>query len=147
VIAFNPIKDALQIYVDRRLGHAKAAAALDQFSAEVDAVVSVMDLRRVACRLVDQAVAAFDARGAALYFEPFDGGEPLYCRGQLNGDPRIEVPLRHEGAQLGRLVLGARRGGAAYTRHDHDALQRSADSVGEALDLATQLGHRPFSTH
>jgi len=57
----------------------------------------------------------------------------------------IEVLLRHESWQLGRLVLGSRRGDAAYTQHDRDSLQRSADSVGEALALAEHLGHRPSS--
>jgi hypothetical protein len=139
--AFNPIKDWLQRMVNRRLGRATASAALDQFSARVDGVVSVLDVRRIACQLVDEAVAAFDARGAALYMGSADGSDPFYGLGHLDGGAAVEVGLHHDGVQFGRLVLGTRRGDAAYTKHDVESLQRSADSVGEALALADHLGH------
>lgn len=143
VVAFSPVKDALQRRVDRRLGGATASAALDRFSADVEAVVSVLDVRRVACRLVDQAVIAFNADGAELYLHPSDG--PLYCHGHVNGGASIEVQLRHEGQRLGRLVVGRRRGDIAYSKHDREALQRSADTVGEALALAAHFGHQPLT--
>jgi len=143
VVAFGPVKDALQRRVDRRLGRAWASDALDSFSAGVDAVVSVLDVHRIACRLVDQAVLAFDAYGAELYLRSADGS--LYCRGEMHGEVSIEVVLRHEGTDFGRLVMGRRRGDAAYTRRDREALQRSADSVGEALALAAHFGHQPMT--
>jgi two-component system, NarL family, sensor kinase len=143
--ASSPVKDWLQRKVDRRLGGVTAAAALEKFSADVDAVVSVLDVHRVACQLVDQAVVALNARGAALYLDPRETTNPLYSRGHLNGEPVLEVPLRHEGTQFGRLALGGRRGDITYTKHDRDALQRSADSVGEALALAAHFGHRPLA--
>src|SRR5262249_62274183 len=94
VVAFSPMKDWLQRKVDARVGKVSARAALDQFRSDVDAVVSVMDVQRVACRFLDRAVLAFDARGAALYL---DSHEAVYTWGRLNGDPCIEVPLRHDG--------------------------------------------------
>lgn len=139
VAAFGPVKDALQRRVDRRLGGVRASAALDRFSHDVDAVVSVLDVHRVACSLVDQAVVAFDAHGAALYLESIDA---VYSRGNLNGNGSLEVPLRHDGRQLGRLVLAERRGHVTFSNRDREALQRSADTVGEALALATRLGHQ-----
>lgn len=142
VMAFGPVKDALQRRVDRRLGGARSFAALERFSAEVDSVVSVLDVHRIACRLVDQAVLAFDAYGGELFLR---GESPTYCLGHLNGDASIEVELRHDGKRFGRLVLGRRRGDAAYSRHDRDALQRSADSVGEALAIAAHFGHQPLT--
>lgn len=144
VVAFSPVKDTLQRRVDRRLARVSPTALLDKFREDVDAVVSVMDVHRVACRLVDQAVVAFNARGAALYLLPDDATKPVYTRGHLNGGVVVEVPLRHEGRMLGRLALGGRRGDVSYSTHDRDALQRSADSVGEALALAEHLGHRPL---
>lgn len=141
VAAFGPVKDALQRRVDRRLGGVKASAALDRFSEDVDAVVSVLDVHRVACRLVDQAVVAFDAHWAALYIESVDA---VYSRGTVNGDASIEVPIRHDGRQLGRLVLAERRGHVTFSHRDREALQRSADTVGEALALANRLGHGRF---
>jgi len=144
VVAFSPAKDWLQKQVDRRVGRRSPGLVLDQFRSNVDAVVSVMDVHRVACRLLDEAVLAFDARGAALYLQPANAADPLYTHGHLNGDAVIEVLLRHEGTEFGRLMLGSRRGDAAYTNHDRETLQKSADSVGEALALAAHFGHRPL---
>jgi hypothetical protein len=140
---FNPIKDWLQRVVNRRLGGATSSSALDQFSARVEAVVSVMDVRTVACQLVDQAVVAYEARGAALYLTREGAPDPFYSRGRLDGDSAVEVALRHEGRQLGRLALSGRRGGVIYTKRDVASLQRSADAVGKAVALATQLGQQP----
>lgn len=144
VIASAPVKDWLQRQVDRRIGRRSPSAVLEQFRADVDAVVSVIDVNRVACRLLDEAVFAFDARGAALYLQPSDH-TPVYSLGRLNGETAMEVPLRHEGRELGRLKLGSRRGDLSYTTHDRATLQRSADVVGEALALAQHLGHRPLT--
>ncbi len=108
--------------------------------------VHTAEYAAIACRLVDQAGAAFDARGAALYLRSIGAHDPFYRRGYLNGDPLIEVQLRHEGTQFGRLLLGAGRGDAKYTKLDRDALQRSAESVSHALALAGHFGHRPLSS-
>ncbi len=144
VVGFSPLKDWLQHQVDRRLGGSNPTRALDQFSSRVDAVVSVLDVDRIACGLLDEAVSAFNVRGGALYLQSGTSASPTYSLGDLNGEGVIEVALRHEGRQFGRLVLGSRRGGVAYTVQDRDALQRSADSVGEALALAEHLGLRPL---
>jgi hypothetical protein len=141
VAAFGPVKDLLQRQVDHRLGGATASAAMDRFRAEVDAIVSVMDADRLARRLVDEALAGFGARGAALYLDS-SATAPLYRRGRLNGGATIEVDLRHDGEQLGRLVLGSRRGDLAYTEHDRDTLQAAADAVGEAMALARHFAQR-----
>lgn len=144
VIASSPIKDWLQRQVDRRIAHRSPSSVLAEFRADVDSVVSVIDVHRVARRLLDEAFTAFDARGAALYLES-DGSSALYSRGRTDGDAVLEIPLRHDGRALGRLVMGSRRGDIAYTQSDRDALQRSADSVGEALALAVHLGHGPLA--
>jgi hypothetical protein len=134
--AFSPVKDWLQRFVGRRERRATTPAALDRFSAEVDSVLSIMDIRRVACRFVDQAVLAFDAAGADLYVDAVDATTPFYSRGQIDGDAVLEVVLRHDERQMGRLVLGGKRRGGPYSQHDREALQKSANSVGEALALA-----------
>ena len=144
VVAALPVKDWLQHQADRRIRHASPASVLDQFRSDVEAVVSVMDVERVARRLLDQAIEAFDARGAALYLDG-EGTKPAYTRGHLNGEAEVEVTLAYEERQFGRLVLGTRRGDIAYTAHDRAALQKSADSVGEAFALASHLGFRPLS--
>ena len=143
VVAFSPVKDWLQHQVDRRIRHASPATVLDGFRGDVEAVVSVLDVDRVARRLLDQAIEAFDARSAALYLDP--NANPRYERGHVNGHAEVEVDIRSGDTRFGRLVLGARRGNIEYTARDVALLQRSADSVGEALALAAHLGFRPLS--
>ena len=145
VVASSPVKDWLQRQVDRRVSHRSPAAVLDEFRADVESVVSVIDVNKVARRLLDQAVIAFDARAAALYLTSDRGSDPVYSHGRMNGEDAIEVRLRHEGQDLGRLVLGGRRGQIGYSAADLSLLQRSADSVSEALVLAAHLGHRPLT--
>lgn len=145
VIAASPVKDWLQHQVDRRVRHGSPSAMLDRFRSDVDAVVSVIDVHRVARRLLDQSIEAFDARGAAVYLDSHDDSKPLYSRGYLNGEIALEVALRYGGTQYGRLVLAQRRGDIEYTAHDRAVLQRSADSVGEALALAAHLGFKPLA--
>ena len=145
VIAASPVKDWLQHQVDRRVRHGSPAAMLDRFRSDVDAVVSVIDVHRVARRLLDQAIEAFDARGAAVYLDSNDASKPLYWQGYMNGEMEVDVALRYDGAQYGRLVLARRRGDVEYTAHDREVLQQSADSVGEALALAAHLGFKPLA--
>jgi hypothetical protein len=134
--AFSPVKDWLQRVVNRRLGGATSSAALDQFSARVEAVVAVMDMHSIASQLVDQAASAFAARGASVFLSAGNSPGPFYSCDRLDGDAAVEVDLRHDGRQVGRLLLGSRRGGVAYTKRDLASLQRSADAVGKALALA-----------
>ena len=143
VVAASPVKDWLQHQVDRRIPHRSPSAVLEEFRGEVEAVVTVIDVDRLARRLIDEAVTAFDARSAALYVDG-DGDSPLHSYGRFKDDRVLEVQLRHDGRSLGRLVMGSRRGDIEYTEADRKVLQRSADSVGEALALADHLGHGPF---
>ena len=145
VIAASPVKDWLQHQVDRRVRHGSPSAMLDRFRSDVDAVVSVIDVHRVARRLLDQAIEAFDARGAAVYLDSNDESKPLYSRGYVNGEIEVDVALRYGGTRYGRLVLARRRGDIEYTEHDRAVLQQSADSVGEALALAAHLGFKPLA--
>jgi hypothetical protein len=141
----SPVKEWLQHQVDRRVRHASPASVLDQFRSNVDAVVSVIDVNRITRRLLDQAVEAFDARGAAVYLHSHDASTPLYSRGRINGDFELEISLQYDHTDYGRLVLARRRGDAEYTASDRAALQKSADSVGEALALAAQLGFKSLA--
>jgi hypothetical protein len=144
VVAASPLRDWLQHQVDRRVRHGSPSAVLDRFRSDVDAVVSVIDVHRVVRRLLDESIEAFDARGAAVYLDSNDASKPLYSRGYVNGEIEVDVALRYDGTQYGRLVLARRRGDIGYTAHDRAMLQASADSVGEALALAAQLGFKPL---
>ncbi|HET7337992.1 MAG TPA: hypothetical protein VFK22_00470 [Candidatus Dormibacteraeota bacterium] len=145
VAAASPVREWLQHQVDRRVPHASPASVLDQFRSDVDAVVSVIDVNRIARRLLDQAIEAFDAQGAAVYLHSHGESDPLYSRGSVDGEVEVEVALTYGGTKYGRLLLARRRGDAGYTANDRVALQKSADSVGEALALAALLGFKPLS--
>lgn len=142
VIGFTPVKNWLQGWVDAHVGRQGSAAAMDAFSSEVASIVSVIDAGMVARRLVDQSASAFGAAGAAIYLRSA-GPSPAYARGSLDGDGCVEIPLPARGRTLGRLVVGRRPGGATYTVRDREALQRSADSVAQALLVAERLGLTP----
>ncbi len=142
-IAFGPVKDWLQRQVDHRVGHANPEQLLEEFRARVDAVVTVIDVDRVVRTLVDRSVVAFDARGGSLYLASSGDSDPVYTRGQVNGQSGLEVVLRQDAQLIGRLVMGERRGDLDYSERDRLALQRSADSVAEALALAAELGRVP----
>ena len=143
-VAFGPIRDWLQRQVDRRVGRGNAAQLLDQFRSSVEAVVAVIDVDRVLHRLLDQAISAFNARGAELYLA--SAAKPFYTRGEVNSAGGLEVTMRHGGRDVGRLVMGSRRGGADYSERDRLALQSTADAVAEAIDMAERMGHPPGRT-
>jgi GAF domain-containing protein len=46
------------------------------------------------------------------------------------------VPLQADGAQVGVLLLGARRDGNEYSAQDRETLQQTADIVSDAIALA-----------
>jgi hypothetical protein len=138
------LRDWLQRQVDRRVRHGSPSAMLDRFRSDVDAVVSVIDAHRVARRLLDQSIEAFDAREAAVYLDSNDESKPLYSRGHVNGEIEVDMALRYDGTRYGRLVLARRPGDIEYTAHDRAMLQQSADAVGEALALAAHLGFKPL---
>ena len=85
---------------------------------------------------MDEATAAFDARGAALYLDSSASSSPVYSRGDMEHTPQVEVLLRHDGHDFGRLALAGRRGDVAYSESDRLALESSAASVAAALALA-----------
>ncbi len=138
--AFTPLQKWVERLVERRLGGRDAAARLEELTASVEAVTRVIDPHQVARRLVDDAVAGFEAVGGALYLDHYDHSNPFHTRGRLDGSV-LEVTVRHAERNLGRLLLGHRRSNRPYSEHDRAAIQRSADALGEALAVGHDLGH------
>jgi hypothetical protein len=138
--AFTPLQKWVEGVVESTLGGRDAATRLEELSASVEAVTRVIDPHQVARRLLDDAVAGFDAVGGALYLDHHDHANPFHARGHLDGSV-LEVAVRHEERSLGRLLLGHRRGNRPYSDHDRAAIQRSADALGEALAVGHDLGH------
>lgn len=139
--AFTPVQKWIDKVIERRFGPRDAAARVHEISAGMQSVVRIIDPHRVAHWLVDQLVEAFGAEGGALYLHAHDRVRPFHSAGRLAGKSAIEVAVRHDQRDLGRLVLGRRRGGVEYSRQEVEALRAAAESLAEALVLASQLGH------
>ena len=138
---FTPVQKWVEHVVEKRLGGRGPAEKLEVLTASVEAVTRVIDPHQVARRLVDDAVAAFEAVGGAIYLNGYDHSRPFHASGQVGADHALEVVIRHAERNLGRLLLGHRRGHVPYSEHDRAVIQRSADALGEALAVGHELGH------
>ncbi|HEX7263229.1 MAG TPA: hypothetical protein VF383_03525 [Candidatus Dormibacteraeota bacterium] len=139
---FTPVQKWVEGLVERRLGGRGPVERLEALTASVEAVTRVIDPHQVARRLVDDAVAAFEAVGGALYLDGYDSAQPFHKCGELGAAGHaLEVAVRHAERNLGRLLLGHRRGHMPYSEHDRAVIQKSADALGEALAVGHELGH------
>lgn len=139
--AFTPIQKSAESMVERRFRRGDVAARLLSVSASAESVVRVIEPHRFAQWLVDESVMAFEAEGGKLYLYPYHRSNPFHSRGTIETGPSLEIQIHHGDEELGRLVLGRRRGGITYSRRDVDALKRSGAALGTALALANDLGH------
>lgn len=144
--AFTPIQKWIDAVVERRFGGGDVAGRVDRMSSSVHSVVRVIDPHRVARWLLDELVEAFDSEGGALYLRDHDASRPFHARGRYVGTEAVEVAIRHDGTELGRLVLGRRRGGVDYSHRDLEALNAAAGSLAEAIVVASALGHLALPT-
>jgi hypothetical protein len=134
VAAFTPIKDRLQALVDRGFKESSdPAKKLKAFRDQVQSRMFVVDPEQITCRLVEQAVVAFEARSGAVYLGASAPAPPFYTFGEWDGDDKLSVPLENNGLRLGLVALGARRHGAVYTSQDRELLQQVASVVAMAI--------------
>jgi hypothetical protein len=138
---FTPAQKWVERLVEQRLGGRGPAEKLEALTASVEAVTRVIDPHQVARRLVDDAVAAFQAVGGSLYLDSYDHSQPFHSNGQLGAEHALEVAVRHAERNLGKLLLGHRRGHVPYSEHDRAVIQRSAEALGEALAVGHEFGH------
>ena len=59
--------------------------------------------------------------------------------GAWEGEVRLHVPLQHDGVEVGRLELGARKKGQDYADAERAALNRSAAHIARVLALIQGL--------
>jgi hypothetical protein len=140
VAAFDPLKTGLQHLVDRRFKEAHdSVKEIDQFGEEVQAVVEVLDAEQLSRRFLEKAVRALNATGGTVYVQR-NGGAPLVQHaGVRDGEVRLRVPLQHEGMEVGRLELGARKNGQDYADAERDSLQMNAERIARALAVIQGL--------
>jgi two-component system NarL family sensor kinase len=135
VAAFTPIKDRLQALTDKRFKHAPdPAIKLNALKEQVRTRMSALDIAPITRRLLDEAVAAFDATGGAVYLETDGTLKLIQTAGEWKDEARLSVPLETNGARLGQIALGARRNASGYTVKDCEVLQSIAQVVAQALE-------------
>jgi hypothetical protein len=136
VAAFDPLKNALQHVVERRFKEARdPVQEINQFGAEVRAVVQILDAEQLAHRFLEKAVRAFGATGGAVYVQRKDDVLLVRHVGAWDCEVRLRVPLQHEGVEVGRLELCARKNGLEYADAERAALQTNAECIAHALAI------------
>jgi hypothetical protein len=136
---FTPVRDGLQRTVGRYVSPSNPRTLLQRLEDSVNSVIAVLDGQTIARRLLTEATAGYGARFGALYLDQ-QGSERLVHQVGSAGDVAgVEIAIRLDENVLGRLVLGERRGGVAYSHVDIEALQRSADAIARALVIAYRL--------
>jgi hypothetical protein len=132
---FTPIKNGVQALVDRRFKEAPdAAGKLKELVKQLDGSVWQVNREVVTRRLLDEAVAAFEAEGGAIYLRSNGVDELVHTAGEWEeSEASARVPLEYEGETLGILKLGQRREQESYSRRDYKVLEEAASAVASAL--------------
>jgi hypothetical protein len=133
---FTPVKNALQTRVDKRFKDVpNPTKSLQAFDEQVRSVVQVLNRGQAATRLLEEATAAFDAVGGAVYLGQKGHMRLVQHTPDWTGEARLVSPLRSEGTRLGMLALGARRGGQHYTEKDMQVLEGVIEKVSRAARI------------
>lgn len=133
----SPIKDRLQSLIDKRRAEAPSGARkLEALSRQVQARLSPVYPLQATQRLLRDAVAEFDAKGGAVYWQPAGVAAPIHTLGDWDGHPQATVELvGADGARpLGALALAERRSGLAYTDDDLALLRQTGSIVADAIE-------------
>lgn len=134
VIAWEPIKDAIQKRVDKLIKRLpNPEKNLDAFIERVQTRVYPAELLPLTRNLLEEAVQGFQAQGGAVFL---DGSTtPTHAARGWDGRGVVSIPIGGDepGAHLGTLVLGARRDGQAYSKRERALLGRAAQVVAQAV--------------
>jgi hypothetical protein len=98
-----------------------------------------MDSHQITRRLLDEAVRSFKAESGAVFLHHDGNVELAQTFGDWKNKPALDIPLQKNGTMFGTLSLGARRDGIAYSPHDREMLQQTADTVADALAVADHI--------
>lgn len=137
VAAFTPLKDRLQALVDKRFkDSADAAKKLKVFADQVQARVSPLSPAQITRRLLDEAVAAFDASGGAAFLAKGDELKLISSVGEWKGEACLSAPIQssEEGRKFGVISLSARKNGEDYDDPDCETLSQTVQVVARALE-------------
>lgn len=136
VAIFDPIKGWLQRIVDARFKDVpNPEGQWRAYDEQVRAFVQMIDGPASARRLLEEAVAVFDANAGAVYLQKAGAMQLVHALGPALTEPELLIPLEYERNQLGSLALGPRRNGRPYDKHDREVLQQTANAVASSIAL------------
>ncbi len=133
--AFTPVKGGLESVAMRRIARRDPVVAMRRRVDAIESVLTVVDTRRLAQQVLDDAVALFGAEGARLYLASGTRERVIHARGRVDA-PAAVVSLSANGRVVGRLELGSRRGNTAYSHRELAALRTLGEALGEVFELA-----------
>ena len=133
----TPVRTFIQALVDRKLKQVHdPAKELRAFTANVASVYVSIDEERIARKLLDSAVFAFDAVGGSVHLTRAEGLEPVATVGTVPSGDATSIQLVAAGREVGRLAMGHRRDGKAYSEADIAFLNEAATTVAQMIASA-----------
>jgi hypothetical protein len=135
VAAVEPVKQGIQNIADRRLKDTTDPQGdLARFRVRVEKRLSAVRTGQLLRRFADEAVAAFQAEGGAVYRMENNQLARVYVCGTPPEPPPMIVPVRANGAPIGSIALGWRRDERPYSKQDQAWLEETAAVVGTAIE-------------
>jgi hypothetical protein len=109
---------------------------LQAFGVDVQSRLFAVDAHEITRRLLEEATTAFETKGGAVFLASTGDAQPAHVTRHWDGQARLSIPLQRaaDAAQLGVVVLGARRHEAEYTEHDRSILQQTVQMVALAIE-------------
>ena len=139
VAAFDPIKGRIQKIVDARFKEvSNPVERWKGYGEQVRTFVQMNDEIASVRRLLEEAVAVFDARAGAVYLQHSGKVRLVHSIGELGDVADTTIPLEHDGRRIGQLELGARRTGRPYDARDRELLAQNANAVAAAVWLVRE---------
>ena len=130
-VIFAPLRARLQRAVDRLL-YGQRAEPLAVVSRLGQQLESAVPPDRVLPTIVDTLAQALKVPYVAIELRRDGSFEPACVRGVLVGEP-VEFGLTYRGDLLGRLVLGPRAPGEAFSSADRELMRDLARHAGAAV--------------
>jgi hypothetical protein len=137
VAVITPLKDYMQRYIDRCLKSGpEAAHRLQVLTDRVNSRVSPVEPQQISRRLLDESVAAYNAKGGAVYWDSDGKLKMIYRTADWDGDARATAVLQstQQATRIGVIALGARRSEEEYREQDTRFLQQAASAVALAIE-------------
>lgn len=130
---FTPIKNALQIRVDRSFRDSQDdERRLQKFVDEVAGALAKPDPPRTMRGFLALAIEVSGATGGRALVSTRNGEREVGERGSAVGETALTIPVAVAGRHVGRVELAGRRDGRAYRDYDTNLLLGAGERVASA---------------